>query len=342
MKVWQGYHRGIDLGGWFSQCDYTEDRYNNFITEPDFAVIAGWGLDHVRLPYDYDLLEDADGNRRESGYERLQNAIDWSRKYGLNLILDLHKTFGFSFDVDEGESGFFENEAYQERFYALWESVARRFGCYEDTVAFELLNEVTDKEFCEAWNRISTECIRRIRAICPTIRILVGGYYNNSVEAVKDLAMPYDENIVYNFHCYEPIVFTHQGAGWVPGMDLDFREPIDASYAKIKADTKAQAPTASMDLSIWPDEECLSSKFFESIFEEAVRVAEERNVPLYCGEYGVIDRADPQDTVEWYKMITQAFEKYGIGRACWTYREMDFGVADARMDGVRDELLKYL
>jgi hypothetical protein len=32
----------------------------------------------------------------------------------------------------------------------------------------------------------------------------------------------------------------------------------------------------------------------------------------------------------------------GIGRAAWSCRKMDLGISDARMDGVRDELLKHI
>ena len=35
----RGFHRGINLGGWLSQCDYSPERLNGFITEEDFAVI---------------------------------------------------------------------------------------------------------------------------------------------------------------------------------------------------------------------------------------------------------------------------------------------------------------
>lgn len=35
-------------------------------------------------------------------------------------------------------------------------------------------------------------------------------------------------------------------------------------------------------------------------------------------------------------------EAHNIPRAAWSYKEMDFGLSDARMDGVREELLKYL
>ena len=83
-------------------------------------------------------------------------------------------------------------------------------------LCFELLNEVTEQSYSKAWNAIAKKCIERIRKIAPEIRILVGSYWNNHVAAVRDLDAPFDKNIVYNFHCYEPLIFTHQGAGWIP------------------------------------------------------------------------------------------------------------------------------
>ena len=80
----------------------------------------------------------------------------------------------------------------------------------------------------------------------------------------------------------------------------------------------------------------------EGRFAEAVKIAEERNVMLYCGEYGAIEKATPEDTVEWYKLISTVFNNHGIGRAAWSFRQMDFGLSDARLDGIRAELVKYL
>ena len=339
MKTFDGYTHGINLGGWLSQCDHTKERYDNFITEPDIERIKSWGLDHIRIPVDYDLVEEADGTYKEDGFGYIQKALDWCGKYGLNMVLDLHKTFGYSFDFGEAESGFFDNEAYQERFYKLWEQFATRFGKYADRLCFELLNEVTDKEYCDTWNRVSHTCIRRIRAIAPDIKILVGGYYNNSIEALKDLAMPYDENIVYNFHCYEPLIFTHQGASWIPTMDTTFRMPFDATYSEYEANTKAQLTGFVADFSVYGADSKMGIEFFEDLVREAVRVAEERNVALYCGEYGVINLASPEDSLKWYKSICGCFDKYGIARAAWSYKEMDFGLVDAHMDSVREEIL---
>ena len=312
----RGFYRGVNLGGWLSQCDYSEDRLNNFITEPDFEKIASWGLDHVRIPVDYNVLENEDGTYNESGFTRIENAIGFAKKYELKTVIDLHKTAGFSFDVGEQESGFFENEKYQERFYKLWEELAKHFGKYSDYVAFELLNEVTEQHFIDAWNRISRECIKRIRPYAPDTSILLGSYWNNSPEAVQDLEKPYDDKVIYNFHCYSPIEFTHQGAPWVDIIDQDARFHFE-------------------DMEITPE-------YFEGLFAEAMEKAKENGTTLYCGEYGVIDRAEPEDALKWFKTINSVFEKYQIPRAAWSYKEMDFGLSDSRIDGVRGELVKYL
>ncbi len=310
-----GFYRGVDLGGWFSQCDYSEDRLEHFIAEKDLDKIVSWGLDHVRIPIDYNVVEKDDGEFIPEGFFRIGRAIGWCKARNLKVVLDLHKTAGFSFDVGEAESGFFSSEKFQNRFYRLWEELARRFYDPEN-VAFELLNEVTDESFIDAWNRISRTCIERIRPIAPKALILIGSYHNNSVDAVKDLAAPADDRVIYNFHCYSPLEFTHQGAYWVPDMAPDFRQSFE--------------------------EAAIPEDYFEKAFVSAVETAEKNNTALYCGEYGVIDRANPEDTVKWFRLIHAAFEKYQISRAAWSYKEMDFGLSDSRMDAVRDELIPLL
>ena len=311
-----GFYRGVNLGGWLSQCDYSRERLDYFITEKDIAVIAGWGLDHVRIPIDYNILQREDGSLIEDGFARIAKALLWCQQYGLNTVLDLHKTAGFSFDAGEREAGFFDSEKYQERFYRLWEEMARRFGQASDHVAFELLNEVTEQRFITAWNAISARCIEKIRAFAPDVLILVGSYYNNSAEAVPALNPPADERIVYNFHCYDPIQFTHQGATWTTFLDPAVRVSFE--------------------------EAALPADYFDKRFEPALKTGRERNVALYCGEYGVIDRATPEDTVRWFRQIHDTFERLHISRCAWSYKQMDFGLSDPRLDGVRDELIKLL
>ena len=300
MKRFEGFEHGINLGGWLSQCDYTKERYDTFITQDDINTIAEWGLDHVRLPIDYQLVETDTGEYIEEGFAYIDKAWEWCEKAGLNMILDVHRTYGYCFDHLVNETGFFENEDYQERFLKLWETLASRYGNKPDKIAFELLNEVTKKEYCDTWNAVADKCIRRIRAIAPDVKILVGGYYNNCIEAIADLDMPYDENIVYNFHFYEPLIFTHQGAPWVIGMDTSFRIGIDAPYGQMAKDSGEQFEQMSLSFDGFDPSDKLSEEYFEKLFAKAVAVCEERNVALYCGEYGVIDLESPEDTLKWY------------------------------------------
>lgn len=342
MKQWKGFEYGINFGGWLSQCPPFEEHYASFIKAEDFVTVKEWGLDHVRVPVDYYLFEDDKGTPRYERLKYLDFAVEECAKNGLNMVLDLHRTIGFSFDEAHGETGFFGSPELQEHFCKTWEMLAKRYGSYKH-VAFELLNEVTKKEYCETWNRVADACVRRIRAIAPDTPILIGGYYNNSVEALKDLALPQDDNIIYNFHCYDPLLFTHQGATWIDTMDPAFRCPFKMTYAEYTKKSIEQLGERFADaFAGFEPSEVIDEKYFDVLFKEAVSVAEERGVRLYCGEYGVIDRVAPEEALLWFEAFHKSLKKAGIGSAVWSYRRMDFGLSDARMDGVRDRILRLI
>ena len=312
-----GFYKGVNLGGWMSQCDYSPERLDTFITEPDFAQITDWGFDHVRLPVDYDVIQNRDGSMKPEGLERVDNALAMCEKYGLNTVLDLHKTQGFSFDAQEREDGFFESPSQQEKYYAVWECFAKRYGDRHGHVMFDLLNEVTEKEYLPAWKRISRECVARIRAIAPKVYVLLGSYRWNSAQTLPELDAPYDDHVIYNFHFYEPHEFTHQGAYWeAPYRDISGRY----TYAESGA----------------------SQAYFEEFLTPALEKAAGEGCELYCGEYGVIDVVPPEEAVKWFRDLHHVFERHGIGRCLWSYKQMDFGLSDERMDGVREELLGLL
>ncbi len=311
-----GFCRGVNLGGWLSQCDYSIGHLDNFITESDIAQIAAWGADHVRIPFDYNIVQKTDGTFLEEGFARLENAVALCGKHGLHVVLDLHKTAGFSFDGGEQETGFFDSEDLQELFCDLWEEMAKRFGGMSDRVAFELLNEVTERRYLQAWRRLIPRCMERIRRHAPQTLVLIGSFWNNSPAALKDLDAPYDKFVVFNVHCYDPLAFTHQKAYWTD--DIDREETVRFAQTGV------------------------TPAYFEGIFASAAEMAARHDTALYCGEYGVIDKADPADTLAWYRAIHAAFEKMGIARCAWSYKGVDFGLCDPRLDAFREEIVKNL
>lgn len=344
MRKFEGFQKGVNLGGWISQFRrYDLQHFDTFITEADIEEIAALGFDHVRVPVDYTVLEDEDGNPRSSGHDYLAACHSWCLKHGLNMLIDLHECYGYSFDPtkDIDRARFFYDEALQARFMALWHRIAEQFKDDPVHVAFEPLNEVVLYEVADAWNAIIRRYVAMIRSICPQHYIVLGGVCYNSVTTLPLLDPPADDHIVYNFHCYEPMMFTHQGASWVDRMPLDFRidYPLsitayqDANPGLTKEQAGAMYHEGIGEMGV---------PFFESIFAPAIAHAEKYNAPMYCGEYGVIDKADNGAKLRWLRDIHTVFANHGIGHALWNYKRMDFGIQDETFASIRDAFIQVM
>ena len=233
------------------------------------------------------------------------------------------------------------DDALQTRFFKLWKRIAEEFKNDQDIIAFEPLNEVVLQEVAEAWNGIIKKYIQLIRSVCPDSYIVVGGVMYNHVSNVKLLDPPADDKIVYNFHCYEPFLFTHQGAYWVDTMPADFRIRYPLPIEEYRRISKEVIHVS--DGVIFLDEVTkLGPEFFEIIFKDAVEAAEKYNAPLYCGEYGAIDLSDNPSKINWLRDIHTAFKNHGIGHALWNYKEKDFGFVDESFEEVRNDFIAVL
>ncbi len=343
MKKLNGFYKGINLGGWLSQCgkNYTKEHYNSFITKDDIKKISEMGLDHVRLPIDYNVIQNEDGTFITEHFSYIDNCIAWCEEFGLNIILDLHKTSGYVFS-DLSCLDFFEKAELQNMFKSLWREIAVRYGNKPNRIAFELLNEITEFKIANDWNDIWLETVAEIRKFTKDTKIIVGGVFYNGIDGLKYLAKPSDENTVFTFHCYSPMIFTHQGAGWQPMMDPDFRQKYPVSVAEIRESSAKNYGDEDSTVSGEDEKEILSTKYFDKLFETAKETAEKYDIEIYCGEYGVIDHADTTSTLNWYKDIHAAFEKLKIGRAAWTYKSMSFGVTDDHYKDISTEIIDNL
>lgn len=330
--------RGINLGGYLSQCKHTKEHYDTFIHEEDIKQISEWGFDHVRLAVDYEIFEKENGYIISEGYDRVRRVIEWAKSHNLNIVIDLHKAYGYDFNDagDQKKNNLFASWELQERFVNLWIRIVGEYSSY-DNVAFELLNEVVEKENAEAWNALIRKTVKAIRKIAPTSIIIYGGIQWNSVKTLKLLDMPMDENIIFTFHFYEPLLFTHQKAYWVQTMDpyqtVTYPETMDY-FVKESAKLGYQGEVVSLAKS-----QTMGVEFITEMIEEAIKVSENAGVSLYCGEFGVIDQAPVEDTLRWFTDVDKVFRRYNIGCAVWTYKEMDFGLTGEHYTPIREKLL---
>lgn len=326
--------QGMNLGGWFSQCVMNEEHYEEFASKQDMAWIALHGFDHVRVPVDFEFLLKPNGDLDRNHMMKIHEVIRWCSYWNLSVVIDLHKAPGYDFMTADkkDKDPLFVNRKVQRRFCELWEAIAREFGEY-DNVAFELLNEVVNPAYSNTWNRLVEQTTRVIRKYTKDAPIIYGGVLWNSAKTVKLLKKPKDRNVMFTFHYYEPMAFTHQKASWIPGMDPDQTAHYPdtmAWYREHSVELGAQGE-AVMDSKL----EMMNREFHREFIQEAVNAAEASGVTLYCGEFGVIDCAPVEDTVSWYRDAMEVFREYGIGYACWTYKDNAFGLTGTHYDIVR-------
>jgi len=334
---WQA---GINLGGWISQYPIFEhEHFKTFILGEDIKRIAGWGADHVRLPVDYPVLESdqTPGVYHESGFGYIESCLNWCQDNQLDLILDLHKAPGYAFDA-LSESTLFTNAGLQNRYVELWAAIAERYaGQRQDSLAFELLNEIVLPD-SGPWNDLISRVVARIRAIDPGRLIIVGGNNYNSPDELKNLRILDDPTILYAFHFYAPLTVTHQKAPWVPAL-VDYNQQVNYP---------GQAPGLDAFLEKHPQHrgrlgaetgKRFDKDYLRSILQTALAFRQETGKPIYCGEFGVYEIAPPATRVNWTRDVIDLLREHVVGHAIWTYKALDFGLVDQTGSVVNQELI---
>jgi hypothetical protein len=74
----------------------------------------------------------------------------------------------------------------------------------------------------------------------------------------------------------------------------------------------------------------------EKIMSPAIKVAKKRNLPLYCGEFGVFPTIPEKLKLRWYKDVCDIMRKHNIAYCHWNYKA-DFPVVNER--GIPDRRL---
>ena len=341
--IFEKYRSGINLGGWISQCNLEKEHIETFIKKEDIEKIASWGLDHVRLPFDYPILEDDNNplSYKEDGFAIIDKLLEWCKNSSLNLILDMHKAPGYAFYNNSNENNIFSDENLQKRFISLWQEISKRYKNEKDNLIFELLNEIVDAHG-DTWNKIARKAIEVIHSIDADRYILLGGPNHNSVGGLNSLEIYENERILYNFHFYEPFLFTHQRASWTPLKDINVNQLYPGKIEGIeilKAYFGNQRPEQGKSLTA---DTIFNKDFLEYMLIPAIEFVKRTNKELYCGEYGAIDHAELDSRINYLDDIKEIFEKYFIGRACWSYKGMNYTIIDENGNPISDKIIKAL
>src|SRR5271169_1052073 len=288
--------RGINTSQWFAQVydkrGYTKEHFQDWTTAQDIALIQAMGFDHVRLSVDPQPMmvsQRPDEIPAEYlGY--LDAAVKMVLDRGLAVVIDLHPSSDF-------KSRLVKDDTFVQEFADFWRALARHYSTWDaERVFFEILNE---PEFPDRyrWYGVQTKLATAIREGAPQHTMIAAGARWSDDDDLVFLEPARDPNVIYNFHFYEPHIFTHQGATWsayfwhwVKGL----RYPSSPESA---AKVAAAVPDAVDRLAVIRyGEDHWDAARIEAEIAQVSEWAQQHSVPVVCNEFGVYrDYADPQD-----------------------------------------------
>jgi len=199
------FRRGANLGNYLES-----PRGQNWgmrYSATDFDHIKAEGFDHVRVPIRWnDYAGPAPEFKLPAEiFTKVDFLVTNALQRGLAVIVNIHHFDEFTTDP-AGQT---------PKFLALWKQIGAHYRTAPATLAFELLNEPKDNATTAVINPIYASAIQVIRASNPGRTIFVGPGKWNSVDELKHLVLPADDhNLIVTVHCYDPFLFTHQGASW--------------------------------------------------------------------------------------------------------------------------------
>lgn len=252
-------------------------------------------------------------------FEGVENALKAAREVKTKLLIDPHNLM-----YGAGEDGMPLTFGDDHPFLAMWDRLAALCSRYKDVVAgYDLYNELEVKWGAEqAWRALAQAGAERIRKHHPGAVIYMTGVDTANPSGYENYDCGGIDGAIASFHMYVPHCFTHQKIwkkrhprdpytfwpGYVGGMDWK----NNSHYAGTTA--------------YWSDRWALGASM-SSLFRLYVM----ENIPLHCGELGVVGWANGrafQSAFLWTRDVVELLEHSG---AQWNLWNGGFGMGNKRV-----------
>jgi endoglucanase len=263
--------------------------------ESDFQWISQWGFDFVRLPMDYRCWTDANDPYKldEKMLARVDQAVQWGRKYGIHVCLNLHRAPGYTVAQPPEALDLWTNEEAQNRFDFQWSQFARRYrGIGSEHLSFNLVNEPA-KVAAASYAKVARRAVAAIRRV-DRDRLIISDGLQWGREPVFELA---DLGVAQSTRGYEPMPISHWGATWV----------------NTKGWPKPAWPLQQGDALI--DRQWLSRHHIEPW-----KKLEARGVGVHVGEWGAYNQTPHEIVLAWARDFLSLWKEAGWGWALWNFR----------------------
>ncbi len=333
--------RGLNFGGWFSQIDAIKEKdpqtfpgidkhMESFLGDEDFAQVAAWGFNHVRLPIDHYLFFTDDDKPIEHRLSLLDRAVEYASANGLRLILDLHECPGHDFSETSQVPVqlLFADKRYLQKTEKIWATLASRYA-HHDHLLFEVLNEPVAPT-PQIWNDIKDALCKQIRRCAPQTPIITGSNMWNWPSQFASLTPVEVDNVIYTFHFYEPLLFTHQHAPWISEPEINATRDYPSDYGP--------GFVRKYDL-VMSDGRWDRSRMERELMP-VVAFGEKYGVDIICDEFGVYAPVPLAAQLRWLDDLLSLLQQRDIGFSYWNYKNLDFGII-SRGEKLHEKLSQY-
>ena len=290
---------------------------NEKCTQATFDNLKSKGFSTVRIPVTWmGHIGDAPEYAVETAWlDRVAEIAGYAKKAGLNAIVNVHHD-------DSPESGWLcvhkaaSDADYKKdmmaRYKALWEQVARKFAEEGEWLIFEGYNELQDggwgfggnltdggKQYAVI-NEIAQTFVTTVRAAGGKNAdryLSILGYSANPSLTASNLVLPTDsaaDRLIVSVHFYDP-------SGYALGQNSAYTE-----WGHTGADGKKD-PNHS-EKNVIDTFRMLKDKYLD------------KNIPVYIGECGAVNRDDERAKSfqrYWFEFVFKAAREYGLCPIVW-------------------------
>jgi endoglucanase len=287
------------------------------VSADEFAQMKREGFDHVRVPVGWHHYAGPapDFTLSPEIFSRVDFVVTNALANRLAVMINIHH---FN-ELDQNPA------ATTDEFLKIWRQIAAHYEKFPRQLAFELDNEPHENATTMLMNPIYAQAITEIRRTNPQRTIFVEPGKWGSIDELKNLVLPPDNNVIVSVHCYDPFYFTHQGATWTDGQT-----PVAGIVFPGPPKTPL-VPDPSLKLSAamrkWieryntlPTEENPSSPIaFEGKLKLARAWSDYYGRPIHLGEFGCFTTADPKSRANFYAAFRRACDEEKIGWCIWDW-----------------------
>ncbi len=187
-----------------------KNHRDNWITEADWDQMKVAGFNLIRVPFLFDLIEDANNPNtlKADAWHYLDQAINAAKSRQMYIVLDLHGAVGrqgteqHTGCADKNE--LWDNAEYRQRTVWLWQQIAEKYKDESAVAGYGLLNEPWGTD-AETLKDLVVELYDAVREIDENHIVILPAHNEDGISAYgnpDDLAM---QHVAFEHHAYPGI-----------------------------------------------------------------------------------------------------------------------------------------